>query len=85
MKNTTEKVPSETNAYDQAGNPYVTLTEAASRFGVSTEAIRRAVQRGVLSTKRLGPYLFVSVASLSNYEPQESLIGSRTKRKRKLR
>lgn len=71
--------------YDRDGTAYVTLTQAASRYGVSTEAIRRAVSRGRLTTKRLGPYLFVKLASLADYTPEERRVGPRTRRRRRKR
>lgn len=55
---------------DYRGRKCVSISEAGRRAGVTKEAIRQAIRRGVLDKTVIGPHLhLVTLASLAKYVP----------------
>lgn len=61
---------------DGQGRPAVTIAEAARRKGVTKEAVRQAIKRGVLVATAFGHLQLVTLASLAAYRPDPKHVAS---------
>jgi excisionase family DNA binding protein len=52
------------NAVEKIDSPFITASEAAKRYGVSTETIRRWARRGWIQTIRIGRKILIDPDAL---------------------
>lgn len=53
-------------------DPYLTLTEAAERLGISRQTVERRIAAGELSGRRIAGRLVVRRTSVEAYEQRQS-------------